>query len=117
MPGESMDRSRFLKEYVLDVKTEFTIDGNSANWVPTTHVRAQKWGEEISVIDLKDEAPKGRFRHRSATMALGPDNKFLIIARTRSSEFTGTRPRSRSLSSSATVVVMWASLYSPLSQR
>ncbi|SMQ45350.1 unnamed protein product [Zymoseptoria tritici ST99CH_3D7] len=89
MPGESMDRSRFLKEYVLDVETEFTIDGNSANWVPTTHVRAQKWGEEISVIDLKDEAPKGRFRHRSATMALSPDNKFLIIARTRSSEFTG----------------------------
>ncbi|SMR41707.1 unnamed protein product [Zymoseptoria tritici ST99CH_1E4] len=55
MPGESMDRTRFLTELA-----------------PVTHGRAQNWGEEISVIDLKDEAPKGRFRHRSATMALSP---------------------------------------------
>lgn len=43
-----MDRSRFLKEYVLDVKTEFTIDGKSTDWPlsPTVELRT---GEKKSM--------------------------------------------------------------------
>jgi hypothetical protein len=48
--------TQFLEQYILDVELEFNIGGEAARWAPSTPGRAQKWGEEISYIELKDTA-------------------------------------------------------------
>jgi WD40 repeat protein len=67
----------FLRDYHLEVATEFHRDGQAAQWAsPTAH---RFWGDEDTCIELDSSGAKGTERSRFV-MAVSPDGKLLAIA-------------------------------------
>ncbi|EME83518.1 uncharacterized protein MYCFIDRAFT_81635 [Pseudocercospora fijiensis CIRAD86] len=71
----SMSRAKFLKEYVLKVEKEFELDGETAEWAPSSSGGPLEWGQEHSSMEIvKTDASADR-QVSSTAMALSPDNK------------------------------------------
>lgn len=70
-------RSEFLRDFRLQVTTEFHRDGQDAQWAPASGPRF--WGDEDQIIELESRNSPGLGRARSA-MAVSYDGRLLAVA-------------------------------------
>ncbi|KAK5114602.1 hypothetical protein LTR85_010179 [Meristemomyces frigidus] len=75
---QSMSRTRFLKEYHLEVEKAFVQDGTEAAWAPGI-TGPRFWGQEDKCLELAHDDPN-RSNVASAAIASSPDDSFLAVA-------------------------------------
>lgn len=72
-----VNRKGFLRDYHLEVATEFHRDGQDAQWASSTGLRF--WGDEDECIEL-EASDAADTRRPSSAMAVSPDGRLLAIA-------------------------------------
>jgi WD40 repeat protein len=70
-------RSEFLKDFRLQVTTEFHSDGQDAQWASASGPRF--WGGEDKTIEL-DTSDRPEFGHARSAMAVSSDGILLAVA-------------------------------------
>jgi hypothetical protein len=72
-------RGEVLREYRLEVATEFHHDGQDAQWASSTAHRF--WGDEDAYIELDTSVvPESRRQRQRCAMAVSSDGRLLVVA-------------------------------------